>query len=320
MSKIFSKIVLLLLPVVLTMPACSELFEPGPDDILDKYFEALYNGRNEEAYSYISTTDKEIRSFKEFEESICKTDDLRLAVHFSDKVSHKILNMEETKDKAKAEIELSLPDSELIFLNVIGPVIISLIKKDDGDIVKRAVMDKYKDGNIPLITKKENYCLVREKEGWKIFFNWKKQKLLAEAEQKVDKECYHGAIEIYQSILKDNPEDVDAREGLKNIEKKQKNEEIRRLLIDARKYALHDMEEAIKRYKEILKLDPENADAQRDLKEIEYKKDYYNKVELYDLEAKYYETLLFGKVPGVRFKIKNNGNRTLDKIKVIFFF
>ncbi|MEA3048237.1 MAG: hypothetical protein QOG84_73 [Sphingomonadales bacterium] len=41
---------------------------------------------------------------------------------------------------------------------------------------------------------------------------------------------------------------------------------------------------------------------------------------LYDLKAKYYDSLLDGRVPGVDFKIKNNGTRTLNRVKVRVVF
>ena len=42
---------------------------------------------------------------------------------------------------------------------------------------------------------------------------------------------------------------------------------------------------------------------------------------LYEFTAKYYESVLDGRVPGVSFKIKNNGNRTINSltVKVVFF-
>jgi len=43
-------------------------------------------------------------------------------------------------------------------------------------------------------------------------------------------------------------------------------------------------------------------------------------VALYDLEGKYYDSMLDGRVPGVDFKIKNNGNRTLNEVKVLIRF
>lgn len=45
-----------------------------------------------------------------------------------------------------------------------------------------------------------------------------------------------------------------------------------------------------------------------------------NNLRLYDLDAKYYDSLLEGRVPGVRFKIKNNGNRTLNEVEVRVVF
>lgn len=41
---------------------------------------------------------------------------------------------------------------------------------------------------------------------------------------------------------------------------------------------------------------------------------------LYDLEARYRQSLLDGRVPGVTFKIKNKGNRTLNEVKVRVVF
>ena len=42
---------------------------------------------------------------------------------------------------------------------------------------------------------------------------------------------------------------------------------------------------------------------------------------LYDLRAKRYDSVLDGNVPGVDFKIQNNGNRTLNKVtvRVVFY-
>jgi hypothetical protein len=42
---------------------------------------------------------------------------------------------------------------------------------------------------------------------------------------------------------------------------------------------------------------------------------------LYDFRAKYFESMLDGRVPGIDFKIQNNGNRTLNKVtvRVVFF-
>ncbi len=52
-----------------------------------------------------------------------------------------------------------------------------------------------------------------------------------------------------------------------------------------------------------------------------FKTNYINEfISLYDFEAKYYNTFLEEKVPGISFKLKNNGNKTLEKVKVLVYF
>jgi hypothetical protein len=43
-------------------------------------------------------------------------------------------------------------------------------------------------------------------------------------------------------------------------------------------------------------------------------------LELYDFKARYMNAVLDGRVPGVTFKIKNNGDRSLERVKVVVFF
>ena len=57
-----------------------------------------------------------------------------------------------------------------------------------------------------------------------------------------------------------------------------------------------------------------------EINEFEEKQSYLANVELYDLKTKYYETYLDKRVPGVEFKIKNKGNRTLNKVEVTVYF
>lgn len=43
-------------------------------------------------------------------------------------------------------------------------------------------------------------------------------------------------------------------------------------------------------------------------------------LELYDFQAKYMDAVLDGRIPGVTFKIKNKGDRTLERVKVVVLF
>lgn len=45
-----------------------------------------------------------------------------------------------------------------------------------------------------------------------------------------------------------------------------------------------------------------------------------NSLDLYDVEAKYFDSLLNRKVPGVLFKLKNKGDKTLNRVEVKCYF
>lgn len=56
-------------------------------------------------------------------------------------------------------------------------------------------------------------------------------------------------------------------------------------------------------------------------KEMEEKSAYIsNYLDLYETEARYMDSQLYGRVPGVLFKLKNRGDRTLDRVKVTIYF
>lgn len=66
----------------------------------------------------------------------------------------------------------------------------------------------------------------------------------------------------------------------------------------------------------------DDEDTQTSVNQSDDEKKAYisSNLELYDIEAKYYDSMLDGRVPGVDFKIKNKGDRTLDRVEVTFFF
>lgn len=47
---------------------------------------------------------------------------------------------------------------------------------------------------------------------------------------------------------------------------------------------------------------------------------YASKVQVYDVKAKYFDSVLDGRVPGVEFKLKNTGDRTVTEVDVTVYF
>lgn len=56
-------------------------------------------------------------------------------------------------------------------------------------------------------------------------------------------------------------------------------------------------------------------------KKAENKKEsYFKKIQVSSVKASYMDSYLDGKVPGITFKLKNQGGKTLEKIEVTFYF
>lgn len=84
---------------------------------------------------------------------------------------------------------------------------------------------------------------------------------------------------------------------------------------------------AVEAYSNVLSEDAGNVEAKTALKETEaeldtekIKQDYITNVKLYDFEAKRIDTYLDKNLPAVRFAVKNEGDKTLNKVEVTVYF
>lgn len=272
--------------VSLTILGCGKLSGPSPNEVLDNYLDASLKGRYKEAYSYVSSEDKAIKNLQSYlKENENKDNPFALAI--VSKVSYKILKLEKSDKKATADVEITLPDFGSIFSDIMGSAFKSAFGGEDDKEMEKILAKKFESGEVPLSTKEEILRLVKEEDGWKVFLDWKTEKikkerqakiqsLLAEAEELMKSKKLHGAAEKYVQILELDSEMVDAKEGLKETKK--------------------------------------------EIKSFEEKQAYIKNVVLYDLKARYYKTYLEEKVPGVEFKLKNKGDRTLKEVEVTVYF
>jgi hypothetical protein len=270
----------------LAIVACEKLSSPSPNEVLNNYLDASLKGRYKEAYSYVSADDKAIKDLQSYLKANEKEDN-PFAQAIVSKVSYKILKLEKSYKKATADVEITLPDFGSIFADVMGAAFKSAFGGGDEKEMEKILAKKFKSGEVPLTTKKETFNLIKEKDGWKVYLDWKTEKikkerqakiqaLLAEAEELKKSKKLHGAVEKYEQILELDSEMVDAKEGLEKTKK--------------------------------------------EIKSFEEKQVYIKNVVLYDLKAKYYKTYLEEKVPGVEFKLKNKGDRTLKEVEVTVYF
>ena len=264
----------------------SELNQPSAKEVLSNYLDASLKSRSEEAYGFVSTEDKAVKSLSEYKAETDKTDNPFAAVIVSS-VSYKVLKVTEAGSTAKADVEITLPDMSVMFKDLMGAAFSSAFGGKDKAEIEKSIAKKYETGDVPTTTKNEEFHLLKEKDGWKVFLDWKAKKsakekeeqissLLSDAKQLRESKKHSGAIQKYEEVLALNGEMVEAKEAIKETKK--------------------------------------------EIQDIKEKQEYLGKVSLYDLKAKYYETYLEKKVPGVEFKIKNNGDRTLKEVQVTVYF
>ncbi len=269
------------LSLVLILSIISSCSGDSPSNVLDVYLDAKFSSNYEVAYSTLSSGDKSIKSLKEYLDDNDAKEFAGLAKAFTEKSSYKIVSVSKEDDKALAIVKITVPDGEKMAGELMGSLFSKMFNEDfDYKEMESMIIEKYKDNEIPMTTEVDTIELVKDKEGWHIFLDW-------ETEEKIEK------------LLSE-------AEELKEEKK------------------LHG---AIEKYEKILELNSTMVEAQEGLAEtnieiveFEEKQAYIDNIDLYDLEAGYYDTYLDDRVPGVSFKLKNNGNRTLTKVEVTVYF
>lgn len=261
--------------------------QPDAKEVLNKYLEASLKNKSKEAYGYISSEDKAIKSLSKYEHDVSKKDNPFVAI-MTNSVSFQILKVTESGNTANAIVDITMPDMSIVFKDFMSAAFSSAFTSEkDKSKIQEKIAKKYETEKLPTTTKNTEFYLVKEKDGWKVFLDWKTEELekkkaekisslLSEAKQLRKDKKLSGAVSKYEEVLALNGEMVEAKEAIQETKKE----------IDS----------------------------------IKEKQKYLKQLQLYDLKAKMYSSYLDGKVPGVEFKIKNNGNRTLKEVQVTVYF
>lgn len=282
-----SIICLLLLAASLLLPvACDRNPASGPDAVLSNYLEAYYKGHYEDAYKYISSQDRSVKNLKDYIAENKNTAS-PLAEIFAGNIAVKTVTSNEADAQASVKAVITLPDIDGMLKGLGSKVPDTAAGTADFRQTGKLLAKQYQRKEVPTISKQETYELVREQGAWKVHLDWQAE--------------------------------IVARE---------REERIAALLEDARQLRQSgSLQSALVKYAHILELDSEIilakqgiADTKRDIREYEEKQNYIKNVSLYDLKAKFYTTFADNKVPGVEFKLKNNGERLLREIEVTVYF
>ncbi len=144
--------------------------------ILEKYLKALYARNFKQAYRLISSQDRELKTEEVY------TKEQGAFSGFTAAVAHKLSNWIEVRpaswqlrgDRLHMSVNLTLPDA-----NAVAPLLLDW----DEEQLNRLPYDKQKQilrslealkqsGKLKLIKGSEDFVLVKEGTGWKVFLDW----------------------------------------------------------------------------------------------------------------------------------------------------
>lgn len=219
-----------LLTVAILLAGCGQSQShsgQSPKDVLSAYFDAMKAGDWASAYALISAKDQPVKTLAEFKADHRVTDNEVKAVFtraFRKRTSFRILSVETNGDRAKARVEVTLPNVKAMFLAVAGPAMASAFGRDEAlpssEAIAQAVAKKLQSGDIPTVKTKRDYVLTHGKKGWRVFLDWaghKAKALVEEADQLREEEDLIAAREKYQAALEINPSLEVAETGLSEV-------------------------------------------------------------------------------------------------------
>ena len=269
------------------LSACDNTDFPDPDEVLNDYLLAVYLGQNQAAYEYVSSEDKSVKALNEYMADN-KNRANPLANAFVDDFEVRIVSLNQSDKNAAIKASIIIPDFKGMLKGLEDASGSTEGTTIDPNTVVQTLKNKYEDPGIPTVYQNESFQLVNELGAWKVHLDWQTELL-----------------------------------------QKAKEERIAKLLAEARELRKSNssLEAAIDKYNEVLELDSEMViaihgikDTERDIEERVAKQEYIKDVALYDLEAKFYTTFSNTQVPGVKFKLKYNGDRLLREVEVTAYF
>lgn len=222
MKKAFISSAFCLAALMLFYTGCS--FSPDPQKVISKYLEEYYHGNYEKAYALLSSKDKTVRSLQEFSGGEEEFNAIRKAM--SKKTTFKVKDVKITGDNAVATVDITTPDLTSAMGDLMATAFSQALGggKPDEKAMEKKIAEKMNDKNLPTTTTTEQFDLLKEKDGWRVYMGWenenKIEQLKTEAEQLVKQKKFIEARAKYSEILSLSSRNNEAPKKIKEIDEK----------------------------------------------------------------------------------------------------
>ena len=210
-------------------------------------------------------------------------------------MTYKVKSVKLDGSKAVITVESTHPD----VMAIVGPILAMAQTGGDDDAkgkVRKAVTEKLASGNFPTATTVFTKTLIKEADGWRVYegleVKSRATRLLEEGEQLARAKQYEPAENRFEQVANIPGDAV-----------KDEREKGRKELAETEAKASKELAET-------------EAKAEKEQR----KQAYLKRLKLYDFETGLYDTYGDKRVPGVKFKLKNEGDLTLSRVEVTVYF
>ncbi len=222
MKKAFISSAFCLAALMLFYTGCS--FSPDPQKVISKYLEEYYHGNYEKAYALLSSKDKTVRSLQEFSGGEEEFNAIRKAM--SKKTILKVKDVKITGDNAVVTVDITTPDLTSAMGDLMATAFSQALEggKPDEKAMEKKIAEKMNDKNLPTTTTTEQFDLLKEKDGWRVYMGWENEnkikQLKTEAELLVKQKKFIEARAKYSEILSLSSRNNEAPKKIKEIDEK----------------------------------------------------------------------------------------------------
>lgn len=221
MKKLIT-LTLLFSAFLLLVSGCS--FGPDPKTVVSKYLDEYQNGNFDKAYDLLSVKDKAVKSKQEYSSDLQEF--AGLAKMMAGKITYNVKDVKVTGEKALATVDITSPDPSKMMGELFGAAMKSAFggggKTDEKEMEK--IAEKMKDKDMPTITRTEQYELVKDKDGWRVYMGWENEKKIKElkavAEKFEKQKKFADAKAKYSEIQLLSSRDSEAPKKIKEMDEK----------------------------------------------------------------------------------------------------
>ncbi len=208
--------------VMIFFAGCS--FGPNPKEVLSKYLDSYFLGNYDKAYEQLSSKDKAVKSQQEFSGDFKEI--AGFAKVFAGKITFNIKAVKVAGEKAQATVDVTAPDLSGAMGELFGAAMKSAFGggKPDEKEMEKIVAEKMKGKNLPTTTRTEQYDLVKDKDGWRVYMGWENENKIKElksvAEKLEKQKKFVEAKAKYAEIQGLSSRDSEAPKKIKELDEK----------------------------------------------------------------------------------------------------